>query len=145
MPEAATEDRLDSWKKIAGYLNRDVRTVQQWERSRGLPVHRIPGGRQRSIFALPSELDGWCLSGPELYQTAPPEADGPAQLAAWIVLTLAVVLGLVAMWWRWHTGPLPDPVNAATITVAPGHPVTSGNSGAVEKPGKSRGSAGDIR
>jgi hypothetical protein len=26
------DDRLDSWKKIASYLKRDVSTVQRWER-----------------------------------------------------------------------------------------------------------------
>ena len=34
------EDRLDSWKKIASYLKRDVSTVQRWERREVLPVHR---------------------------------------------------------------------------------------------------------
>ena len=33
-------DRLDSWKEIARYLNRDVRTVQRWEETGGLPVYR---------------------------------------------------------------------------------------------------------
>jgi hypothetical protein len=32
--------RLDSWKEIAGYLNRHVTTVRRWERHEGLPVHR---------------------------------------------------------------------------------------------------------
>ena len=33
-------DRLDSWKEIAAYLNRDVTTVQRWEKREGMPVHR---------------------------------------------------------------------------------------------------------
>ena len=36
--------RLDSWKEVAEYLKRDVRTVSRWELSRGLPVRRVPGG-----------------------------------------------------------------------------------------------------
>ena len=32
---AAPDDRLDSWKEIAAYLNRDVTTVQRWEKARG--------------------------------------------------------------------------------------------------------------
>ena len=28
------EDRLDSWKEIAAYLDRDVTTVQRWEKRR---------------------------------------------------------------------------------------------------------------
>ena len=35
-----TNDRLDSWKEIAAYLNRSVRTVTRWEREESLPVHR---------------------------------------------------------------------------------------------------------
>ena len=31
---------LDSWKEIASYLERTVRTVQRWEKKDGLPVHR---------------------------------------------------------------------------------------------------------
>jgi hypothetical protein len=34
------EDRLDSWKEVATYLNRDVTTVQRWEKREGMPVHR---------------------------------------------------------------------------------------------------------
>ena len=52
-------DTLDSWKAIAGYLNRGVRTVRRWELVRGLPVHRVPGGGKPGVYALKSELDGW--------------------------------------------------------------------------------------
>ena len=57
--EAAKSPRLDSWKEIAGYLNRGVRTVRRWEVARGLPVHRVPGGGKPGVYALKSELDGW--------------------------------------------------------------------------------------
>ena len=30
LPERAPEVRLESWKEIAAYLNRDVTTVQRW-------------------------------------------------------------------------------------------------------------------
>lgn len=45
------EGRLDSWKEIAAYLNREVRIAMRWEKERGLPVHRIPGGRCQSPLA----------------------------------------------------------------------------------------------
>src|SRR5688500_2403576 len=32
--------RLESWKEIAGYLNRHVTTIRRWEKGEGLPVHR---------------------------------------------------------------------------------------------------------
>lgn len=53
------EDRLDSWKKIASYLRRDVSTVQRWERREGLPVHRHLHDKQGSVFAFRTELDTW--------------------------------------------------------------------------------------
>jgi len=53
--------RLDSWKEIAGYLHRDVRTVIRWEKERSLPVHRLPGGKQHGVFAYPEEIDAWLL------------------------------------------------------------------------------------
>lgn len=53
------DDRLDSWKGIATYLKRGVRTVQRWEHSAGLPVHRLTPDRQGSVFAYKSELDAW--------------------------------------------------------------------------------------
>ncbi len=52
-------DVLDSWKTIAQYLDKDIRTLQRWEASRDLPVRRIPGGDRPSVYALKSELDAW--------------------------------------------------------------------------------------
>jgi len=56
------EDRLDSWKEIAGYLNRDVTTVQRWEKREGMPVHRHLHDRLGSVFASRTELDSWARS-----------------------------------------------------------------------------------
>src|SRR4051812_7262662 len=54
--------RLDSWKSIADYLNRDVRTVIRWEKERGLPVHRVPGGKG-GVFAYRDEIEQWLEGG----------------------------------------------------------------------------------
>ena len=45
------EDRLDSWKEIAVYLNRSVRTLHRWEKDEGLPVHRHQHKELGSVFA----------------------------------------------------------------------------------------------
>jgi Tol biopolymer transport system component len=55
-------DRLDSWKRIAAYLKRDVSTVQRWERREGMPVHRHLHDKLGSVFAFRSELDEWWQS-----------------------------------------------------------------------------------
>lgn len=57
----AQGSRLDSWKGIAEYLGRNVRTVTRWADERGLPVHRIPGGTRGRVFAFPDEIDAWLL------------------------------------------------------------------------------------
>jgi hypothetical protein len=54
-----TGDRLDSWKEIADYVRRDVRTAIRWEDERGLPVHRVPGGKRGTVFAFTEEIDRW--------------------------------------------------------------------------------------
>ena len=50
---------LDSWKEIATYLRRDVRTVQLWEKHEGLPVRRHLHKHRSTVFALRSEIDLW--------------------------------------------------------------------------------------
>ncbi len=51
--------RLDSWKEIATYLKRDVRTVRRWETTEGLPVHRHLHRARPSVYAFSSEIDAW--------------------------------------------------------------------------------------
>ena len=55
--------QLDSWKAIANYLKRDVRTVQRWERQEGLPVHRKLHDKLSSVYAYKPELDDWWSKG----------------------------------------------------------------------------------
>ena len=56
------EDRLDSWKEIAAYLKRGIRTVQRWEQFSGLPVRRLETERPGSVFAYKQEIDAWWAS-----------------------------------------------------------------------------------
>ena len=55
----AAPDRLDSWKEIAAYLKRDVRTVQRWEKAEKLPVRRHLHEKQGSVYGFKSEIDAW--------------------------------------------------------------------------------------
>jgi hypothetical protein len=52
-------DRLESWKEVAAYLGRNVRTVQRWERFEGLPVHRHHHLKLGSVYAYRHEIDEW--------------------------------------------------------------------------------------
>lgn len=57
--KAGNTGRLDSWKEIATYLKRDVRTVQRWEELQGLPVHRHSNRKTGSVYAFENEIDSW--------------------------------------------------------------------------------------
>ena len=52
-------DRLDSWKHIANYLNRAVRTVQRWETFEAMPVHRQLHEKSGSVYAFKPEIHAW--------------------------------------------------------------------------------------
>ena len=58
----APNRRLDSWKEIAAFFDRDERTVKRWEKERSLPVHRLPGGSRGRVFAFTDELQAWMRS-----------------------------------------------------------------------------------
>jgi TolB-like protein/Flp pilus assembly protein TadD len=108
-----TERRLDSWKEIAAYLNRDVTTVQRWEKREGMPVHRHQHAKGGSVYALRDELDAWtetrrsCVDEPETkpdIEAAPISQDqrtSPRARSAglWFALGTLVSLCLMAAVW----------------------------------------------
>jgi TolB-like protein/Tfp pilus assembly protein PilF len=106
-----SEGRLDSWKEIAAYLDRDVTTAQRWERREGMPVHRHVHDKHGSVYALIPELDAWLQSRrrrlekeenePEAEALANKEGDQPragtARVRPWLGLAGVVVLGVLAV------------------------------------------------
>jgi tetratricopeptide (TPR) repeat protein len=106
-----TADRLDSWKDIAGYLQRDVSTVQRWEKREAMPVHRHLHDKLGSVYAFRSELDVWRDRRIHLthQQTeAPPEVSDSRRFVPTVVLpaSAAVILALLA-WVLWPS-PITD-------------------------------------
>jgi TolB-like protein/Tfp pilus assembly protein PilF len=89
---APAPDRLDSWKEIATYLGREIRTVQLWEKNEGLPIHRHQHSRQGSVYAFKRELDSWRQSRkniPDPPPSAPAPLRRPVALIAGSLLILA--------------------------------------------------------
>ncbi|MCL4522581.1 MAG: hypothetical protein M1453_02525 [Acidobacteria bacterium] len=95
---------LTTWKDIAQHFDRDVRTVQRWEKEEGLPVHRHIHQRKSSVYAYADELQKWWLErGVMLAEPQPtpateasPHASNVsiARLVAASLLVLAAVTGL---------------------------------------------------
>ena len=45
-----SENRLNSWKEIGAYLQRNEATVRLWEKREGLPVHRHTHESRSSVY-----------------------------------------------------------------------------------------------
>jgi TolB-like protein/Tfp pilus assembly protein PilF len=117
--------RLDSWKEIAVYLNRDVTTVQRWEKREGMPVHRHVHDKRGSVYALTGELDGWIrirssrVDEPETkpeVETPPAALTDHAAMAArkarlWFALTVVCICLSATAWFAF--------LHRTTTTVEP--------------------------
>src|SRR5262245_9604652 len=107
-PEAPQRLRLGSWKEIAVYLRREVRTVQLWEKKEGLPARRHGHTARATVYAYTDELDAWLAARQSENTTRPNkpvangEGSGPkrwgrvfllAGLACLLVAALVMVTG----------------------------------------------------
>jgi Tetratricopeptide repeat len=74
-------NRIDGWKAISAYMNRDPRTLQRWERERSLPVRRVQGEGSSSVYAFTDQLDDWLLgpgSGDDAHPVRLPTGPEPS-------------------------------------------------------------------
>jgi hypothetical protein len=55
---------LHTWKDIAAYLGRGVRTAQRWEHDLRMPVHRPSRQKPGSVLAFPEEISRWLHQTP---------------------------------------------------------------------------------
>ncbi len=95
----ASPTRLQSWKEIAAYLRRDERTVRRWEKSEGLPVHRLQHGKSGSVFAESAELDAWTERRTDGLQKRSPAGPAvPGWLRRGVFLGVAAVALAAAVW-----------------------------------------------
>lgn len=87
------EPRLESWKAIAAYLNRDVRTAKRWEVREGLPIHRHQHESRSSVYAYPREIDLWREGRKPAGSSAASEPG--ATKRPWVALAAALVVSLL--------------------------------------------------
>jgi DNA-binding beta-propeller fold protein YncE len=95
-------ERLESWKEIAAYLKRDVRTARRWEKAEGLPVRRHVHHKLASVYAYASELDAWRTRRDSAAIPRAPDDNGRlrsrrALAAAAVVLLAAAALAIVIL------------------------------------------------
>ena len=86
---------LTSWKGIAQFFGREVRTVQRWEKEEGLPVHRHLHQRQSSVYADPEELAAWWEERGNKVSAEPPPPARP-RWRKWLWAGVAIVAALLA-------------------------------------------------
>ncbi len=87
-------DRLDSWKEIAGYLGKSVRTALRWSKEEGMPVYRHVGSQRGAVYAYRSEIDAWIHANRSGSRPLPSKPALMGAAAALFVIALAAVLFL---------------------------------------------------
>src|SRR5260221_2010808 len=117
---------LRSWKEIAAYLGKSVRSGQEWEKKLGLPVRRLNVGGRDEVVAMTGELEAWKLerekkpSGEEVDSTTEPslrnvasrpsglEKPEPPPRRAFrlsrkpvLVLVGLLTVGSILVYWAW--------------------------------------------
>ena len=124
----ADRELLESWKEIAAYLGKSVRSVQEWEKHEGLPVHRHQHEKRGTLYAYRSELDAWLGSRAAEHPAAaiesPAEFPAPVavvepvrsrRVAARVAAGLCVAIGTIAALQFVRT---PSPAAAASRQLA---------------------------
>jgi TolB-like protein len=122
-PQDPRGRRLESWKAIAAYLDRDVRTVQGWERNDELPVRRLQHSRLASVYAYAHELDAWrAAREPADAGAEPPSPARRLSTRRWLAAIMSIGAAVASALWLspgGTTGRLADAVPMRAIAVLP--------------------------
>ena len=110
--------RLDSWKEIAAYLGRDVRTVQRWERTDDLPVRRLQHAKLASVYAYTNELEAWRESREPAGTPVDPVSADPqkSRIPIWLAALVPIVALFIVGLWTWSRSGVPQPADPSTIS-----------------------------
>lgn len=117
------ENILTSWKEIAAYLDRDVRTCVRWEQRYGLPVHRLERDSKAKVFAYKDQIDEW-LAKRSAVEPARTERKGILRfLLRPVPLVFALVVIAAAAYFLFlrPTGPADFHIRGSELIVVDGH------------------------
>lgn len=120
--EHSASERLDSWKEIAAYLRRGIRSVQRWEKDEALPVHRHAHDQRGTVYAYKPELDAWWNNRREHLERS--EQTRHLRLRyVWTILSAAALVAVagVGLWLLLRTPPSPTVLGIHQVTHT-GHP-----------------------
>ncbi len=73
---------LNSWKEVARYLGRGVRTVQRWEKELGLPIRRPWNRPHSAVVAIPAEINTWISDTRHVGAAQPPSSHTASNIIA---------------------------------------------------------------
>jgi len=93
---------LQSWKEIASYLGRDVRTCRRWEENLGLPIHRLDGSPKARVMAYKDEIDWWLDAKLHEHDSEKPALPGPAPAPDAVMIFGIRVPTSLASFRRWY-------------------------------------------
>lgn len=83
-------DRLEGWKDIARFLQREESTARRWEREEGLPVRRHEHRKRASVYAYRSDLETWRAS-----RGREPAPEPPRRGASSVTVALAAAAAML--------------------------------------------------
>lgn len=114
------ERELSSWKEIAAHLGVGVRTAQDWEHTRGLPIRRLPGPRGRVTVNV-AELNAWrnaASAASSEESLGSPVRAGRPRMTSWVLAGLAsLALITTGFWWLQPGAPAAFRVERNTLVV----------------------------
>lgn len=108
---------LSSWKEIAHFFGKGVRTVQRWEKTLDLPIHRPAGAPSNVVLARTSDLEEWMHRGPVARAVSEEEPSAVSLPVSAVLVKLEDEVYSLAEWANVSHGTF-DPATSAEERIA---------------------------
>ncbi len=121
--DSRKENILTSWKEIAAYLDRDVRTCVRWEKRYDLPIHRLERDSKAKVFAYKDEIDDW-MAERSAGERPRAERKGLPRLLFQplpLLFALGIVAAAVYFFFLRPSGPADFRIRGSELVVVDGH------------------------